>query len=537
MRRGLVAGITLFVLGLSPLDPATAVAAPPRRQVVAILPPVAEGDAAALALVVQARAQGLLVATGRYQELHAKSIVRAADREGLAPPALGTPNNAALLGRRLGADRVVYGTMAKKGDAWVLDAAALRGGKPDPRARSVSVKLGASLPDAVDQAAVALARLAAAPDQVTVAAPARHLTGSPEALAAYAGCYTTVIRQPVALETPVVLDEAAIKKAIDDCRAAVTADKGFDEAQAALGLALALSGQDAEAVQALAPLRGKAGYLPLYWLGRYWLVTRYQSADAGARVLRQAIERFPYFLLAYGLLAEHENAVHADAAALAAWRAYQAILPSSAFIRGRISHSLARMGKHDEALAEARAALASDPDNAEAKLELAGRQIDANQPAEAVALLEPLARTPGTRPEILLRLGYAYLRQGNSPEAVKWLDAAETNATRPEDWRTRARARLDRGMLLMKMGKTDEGQTLLASSAVGGLRNYIEAQPDDKLKQAVRDAEVAERGKKIEQYQIKLPRETSPFQVTGAGEVAPNSRPLPAPKNFEILRF
>lgn len=531
MNRGLVVGIALLVLNL----PTLAVAA--GREVVVVLPPAGDGDAAALALVIQARATSLLAATGRYQDLHAKAIFRTADREGLAPLALGTPDNAAVIGRRIGADRVIYGNLTKKGDAWVLDAAALRGGKDDPRAKPISVKLPAALPEAVDQAAVALARLAAAPDQVTIAAPKKHLTESPGALAAYARCHATVIRQPVTIETPVVLDEAAIKTAIDDCRAATAADKGFDEAQAALGLALALSGQDADAVQALAPLRGKETYLPLYWLGRYWLVTRYQSADAGAKLLRHAIEKFPYFLLAYAILAEHENTVHADAAALDAWRAALAILPKSPFVRGRISHSLARMGKNAEALAEARGALASDPDSAEAKLELAGREIDANQPAEAVALLEPLAQTPGTRAEILLRLGYAYLRQGKSVEAAKWFAAAETNASRPEDWRTRARARLDRGYLLVKMGRTDEGQVLLASSAQGGLRGYIDAQENEDLRRAVGEAEKAERGKKIEEYQITLPREASPFPINGAGEVAPNGRPLPAPKNFEILRF
>src|SRR5262249_30258534 len=164
-------------------------------------------------------------------------------------------------------------------------------------------------------------------------------------------------------------------------------------------------------------------------------------------------------------------------------------------VRDGISHSLARMGKHDEAIAEARAAATEAPDDREAQLELASRYIDAGRDAEAVGILAPLAASPGARAEVLLRLGYAYARQGDTTNAIKWLGQAETGAQKPSEWRTRARARLDRGVILIKAGRTDEGQALLVSASRGGLGGYIEAQKDAELKRMVKDAELAQRDK------------------------------------------
>src|SRR5262249_21621718 len=164
------------------------------------------------------------------------------------------------------------------------------------------------------------------------------------------------------------------------------------------------------AVERLAATKEGAGYLPLYWLARYWLVTRYESPKAGGIGLRAALDKHPYMLVARGLLAQHESAIHDDAAALAAWRDYQKELPKSAFVRGGISHSLARLGKHAEAIAEAKGAVADAPDDHEAKLELGSRYIDAGKYPSAVAVLKPLAETPKARAEVMLRLGWAYAR-------------------------------------------------------------------------------------------------------------------------------
>jgi tetratricopeptide (TPR) repeat protein len=523
MVRGLAFG---FLLGLC----STAAAAPkaPSRRVVVILPPAAGAEDADLALAMQTRAAALLVRAGGFQDVHVKQILRVAEREALSRAFLATADGAALIGRRFGAERVIYATLARQADGWLLTAAASPGGAES------RVKLPAAPVRAFHEGALALARLAAGGASL---GPGRPATASSEAVTAYAHCYGTVVEQPLLVDTPMVVDEDKLKQAIAACRAAVAADPQFQDALAALGMALALSGQDDDAVQVLAQVHENGAYVPLYWLARYWLVTRYQSAETGATALKKAIERHPYFLLARGYLAQHESTLHHDAAALAAWRAYQGELPHSAFVRGGASHSLARLGRNDEAIGEARAAAAGAPDNPEAKLTLASRLIDAGRDGEAIVLLGPLASMPGMRGETLLRLGFAYARQGDAATAEQWLDKAENAAQRPEEWRTRARARLDRAVLLIKAGRTEEGQALLVSAKRGGLASYIDAQKNEELRRMVKDAEIAQRDKKILEFTIKVPAETSPFLIDPSGELNPPSRPPPAPKMFEVLRF
>jgi tetratricopeptide (TPR) repeat protein len=508
--------------------PATAAGA--RRAavvVVVILPPAAEADDDGLSLVMQARAAALLVRAGGFVEVHAKQILRVAEREGLSRAELGTAEGAAIVARRFGAERVVRATLARQaGGGWLLTAEA----SPTARTR---IKLAADAARAVDAGALALARLAAGG---TVAA-GKPASASGKAVAAYARCYGTVVEQPLLVDTPMVLDDAKLTAAVADCRAAVAADPGYADAAAALGLALALSGKDDEAVETLARVKEGDGYLPLYWFARYWVVTRYQSPDVGTIALTKAIELHPYFLLARGYLAEHESALHHDAAALEAWRAYQKELPRSAYVRDGASRSLARLGRHDEAIAEAKGAVADHPDDTDAKLELASRYVDAKRDAEAIAILAPLAASPKARAETKLRLGFAYARQGDAASANKWLGEAETAAQRPDEWRTRARARLDRGVLLIKTGRTDEGQALLVSAERAGLARYIEKQKDEELLRLVKEAEVAQRDKKVLDFSIKIPTETSPFPLDGTGELDPPRRPPPAPKMFEVLRF
>ena len=517
---------------------ASLASAAPARRAVVILPPQAPADAEGLAFVMQSRASTLLVATGGYHDLHAKQILSVAGRERMAPGAMAAADGASLLARRLGAERVVFGRLARHGAGWTLRASVVTDAGKDAGASPITVQLPGSASRAVEEGALALARLAAAPDKVTVPPARAPLTTSDKAMASYLACYATIIRQSIVVEAPVVIEAAPLEKAVAACRAAVAADPKLMSARATLGLALALEGKDDEAVQALAEVKEGDGYLPFYWLGRYWLVTRYQSRDAGATALKKAIEKHPYFLLAYGYLAEHEHALHHDKAALEAWQAYREQLPKNNFIRGRISRSLARMGKHKEALAEARAAQADAKGDSEASLELASRHIDAGEPAEAITILEPLAEGPSARAELLLRLGYAYQLSGDMAAAEKMLRRAETAAARrPSDWRTRARARVDLARLLVQTGRDREGNDILVSTKRGGMGPFLEAQNDPKLTAMLERAEAESKGRKVEKMLFSPPTEASPFRVDGVGQPINEDNPPPAPKMFEVLRF
>src|SRR5262249_35932366 len=156
-----------------------------------------------------------------------------------------------------GAERTTYATLARQGDGWLLTAGAL----PEAQAGKLHVKLS-SQERVVREGALALARLAAGAG-VSIEA-GRASTPSNAAITAYARCYATLVEQPLVINAPVVLDQAKLKQAIESCRAATAADSQFQDAAAALGLALALAGQDADAIQTLARVKEGDGYLPFY---------------------------------------------------------------------------------------------------------------------------------------------------------------------------------------------------------------------------------------------------------------------------------
>src|SRR5262249_15117512 len=125
----------------------------------------------------------------------------------------------------------------------------------------------------------------------------------------YAACDARLIEQPVGIDNPFVLNDVELKKAIASCETAVKADPAFSAAWAALAFASALAGDDRRAVEALSNVKPDAGHVPNAAVARFWLVSRYQSAEAGVAVLKEAIAKEPGFLLARAYLAELYNAL------------------------------------------------------------------------------------------------------------------------------------------------------------------------------------------------------------------------------------
>src|SRR6478672_4666294 len=72
-----------------------------------IVPPSSDDEG----LLIQERAAQLLRATGKYDELHVKQIVRMAEHEGI-DLARVDPTHAQLIAKRLGAKRAVFSKLA-----------------------------------------------------------------------------------------------------------------------------------------------------------------------------------------------------------------------------------------------------------------------------------------------------------------------------------------------------------------------------------------------------------------------------------------
>jgi tetratricopeptide (TPR) repeat protein len=506
---------------------------------VAVLPPATKSPAAQeLAWLMQSKANAALAQTGKYADFHLKQVLGMAAEEGLPADALEGDELAAACARHLGAARVVHSRLEEAGGEWSLKITAV-----DPsskKALTETIKLPKGAAAQVDEGGLALARAVAKLEgknltlKAGTVAPA---TTSDEAMTRYAKCHAIVSRQPVGIENPAVLAEDELKAAAAACQAALAADAAFDPARAALGLTYAILGDDKKAVDALAPLKGET-YLPLYWVARFWLVTRYQSNDAGAAVLRDALAKYPGFLMARGYLGELLNVLDQQPAALEAWKAYLEVAPQSPFVTARVGKTLARMGKHDEAIAKTRAAVELDPLSTEMKVQLASRYIDAGKLTDAIATLDPLAKAGKVRPELLVRLAYAQLKSGAGAAAQPLLEDALARATAPSDWRTRGRAHYDLALLYARKKQDDQAQAHLDAAFSESYRPK-ELEPELK-KVAIRAQVTKPVGDPISPPSLTpklLPKETSPFTLDPTGGIDAKAAKPPPPQGFEILKF
>jgi tetratricopeptide (TPR) repeat protein len=381
-------------------------------------------------------------------------------------------------------------------------------------------------------------------DEVTgFKSPPAAGTKSDPAMQAFSHCYATVVRQPMGIENPALLDAADLEIAIGQCKAALAADPKFASASAALGLAYAIVGNDAEGVKALAPLKGADLDQPLYWIARFWEVTRYQSNDAGEALLREAISRRPGFLLARAYLGELLDTLGKHDKAEVAWREYLAVAPGDPFVMGRLGKTLARLNKHPEALAITQKALDLEPKSREMRLQLASRQIDAGKIDDALPLLTALAEAPEARGEAMLRLGWAYWLKGSPELAQPWFDKALAHARSPGEWRTRGRAHYDLALVYAKKNNAEKTEAALKASTLTG---YKVKDLDPSLAKAALKLE------KLELSQVEgkdggparkkdpapiIPREVSLFPIDKFGEVQPEaSKPKP-PEGFVVVHF
>jgi tetratricopeptide (TPR) repeat protein len=498
------------------------------QPVVAVAPPSADTPALAEAgLLMQAQVSTYLQGNG-YHELHAKQILRALELHGLDLRALADAKVAERARSLLGAPLFVYAQMTAK-------SIVVRGLGDAGAIAAEETPLPPSLAAMVDAGALAMARFVA---RAAKREPPKKLgatTASEAALAAYGSCYAVLIRQPISVDSPAVLSAPELIRAVKACRASLAADPNYDAARAALGLALAIAGEDGEAVKALVAVHADREYLPLYWLGRYWLVTRYQSPENGVMALQQALKQHPGLLLVRGYLADHLMVTGRSADALEVWRAYSAELPKNAYLRGRISAALARLGRNDEAIAAAKEALAIDRTDRDAVLELGSRQLDAGKRDEAIATLQAAA-DGNSRAELLLRLGWAYFENGDLVRAEQLLHRAEEKATLPSEWRTRARARADLARIADARHDPAAVEANMRRALDEGAGPYLRGQRDRRLQELVTAVEKSPRMLAFKP-RIVPPTEVSPFHLDPAGEVDLHGHPKSPPSQFDLLRF
>lgn len=513
------------------LSGAAALAAP-RTPVVAFLPPTSsDASLQQLALLLEARASEVVEETNKVSQLHLKQTLRAIQEEGFTGD-LMDPKIADALRQAIGADRAVAFSLAPSGDGLLLSGVMVEGKKPKPFTTKLPKGWIAALEVGAPALAKALLPGIALPRKIT----AQPSSTNEEALQQLGACYPVVMRQPLSVDTPSLLELSELERAAAACQKAVELDPTLRFARATGALAQAIIGSDTAATQSLASLGDAEDNLEIYTLARFWMLTRFQSNEAGVAFLSAVAKKHPGELIARSYLGETQFAIGAWADAEKTFNDYVALVPSSAWAWGRLSKAQARRARHDEAVLAAKKGFALSPTSPEARLELGSRLIDAGKPAEAIEILEPLSRAIPARGEHLLRLGWAHWLNAAPEAAQAYFQRALDVATSPGEWRTRGRASYDLALVEAKKGRKDAAKAALKASLATG---YKLREIDPSLVALLRELE---RGELVKDAGVAprpafLPREASLFPVDKFGDPDPTAKKPPPPEGLVLFRF
>jgi tetratricopeptide (TPR) repeat protein len=510
---------------------ALSAAAAPRAPVVALVP---LGDTSEelrpLGLLAAARASESLAGAS---EVHLQQTLRALSDEGLALEAGTTPTAIATAAKQLGAERVVTFRIVDSPASPSLAMELVITMGAQRRTRRVS--LGTTWTQAVDRGSRALveAALGFSPK----APSAQPTSDSEEALEAAGRCYSVVLRQPLAISLPAPVDSAELEGAMEACQEALAIDPSFDFAAATLALAQVLVGADERASRTLASLTDGGQRLLPAVLARFWLLTRYQSNEAGAAFLDEYLGRRPGALLARATLGESQAMAGADARAETVFRASLKLAPSSSWAWAQLSRVLAHRGRAREAVSAARRGLELAPASRAARLELGQRLLDAGQPAAAREQLRPLADRRPLRGEDVLQLGIAAWRLGQTEAAATYFERALDAAGTDAEWRTRARAFYQLALLEAKRGRPGAARVALRASLRAGLRVR---EMDPLLADAAREIDRSDSGGLLDGGRDSAPsgspREASLYPLDPFGEPDPAAPKPPPPEGMAFYR-
>lgn len=505
-----------------------------RRPVIALMPPTAtDDDLRGLGMMMIARASELIELSNKYSELHVKQVLAMADAEGLSPTQLSDDLVASQVRTFLGADRLVTVSLTSDAKGINLSGTVIDRMKGTP----FRTKLAVTWPEALAKGSEAIARAVFMTAKVPLPATfkAQPESKSPEAVRALAECYAVVIRQPLGIDNPAVLDGKELDAASALCEKALKNDKDLKFAGAVLSLARAIVGDHQGAASALSSLGTGDDMVEPYTLARFWMVTRFQSSEDGLSSLKDVLNRHPGELIALNYLADTLGVLGNWSAAESAWKDYLTRVPASPFGYGRLSKALARQGKHPEAIAAAKKALELAPQSRVARLELGSRYIDANKADDAIAIMSEL---PEVRGEQALRLGWAHWLKGSVDTAATLFEKALDTAKSAGEWRTRGRAHYNLALVEAKRGKADLAKTELRASMQIGYKLTTVDPSLEKLAKEVEREDLAKAAPDAgAKKSVMLPSESSlvPFDPSGNPDLARSKDS--APPGFVIYKF
>jgi tetratricopeptide (TPR) repeat protein len=143
---------------------------------------------------------------------------------------------------------------------------------------------------------------------------------------------------------------------------------------------------------------------------------------------------------------------------------------------------LARLKRFPESIRVTREALALNPTSPYLLAELAARQIDAGDLPAARETLEGALNAMSTpRADVLVRLGYVYLREGNPKKAIELSQRGLSAAFSPRDRRLRGYAHLNLARAHGHRGDLDAAFGHIEAAQRHGVSVLLEIEADPML--------------------------------------------------------
>jgi tetratricopeptide (TPR) repeat protein len=427
------------------------------QAVVLVVPPAPRGDAPDWASFGVAEVMTDLVSQSPAATwISLKQLDAVLRRRDLRISEVSDPEVALPLARTVGATDAVVGDLRRVGNRYYLTvkriAVATHKAVRSFRAQGTEAELPA---------------MSAAAARALLEAAAPPMVRDGRAFEAMSRCGLGLVRHPLrpdAGTVPPLEDHAAVE---GQCGRALLIDPKLGYARAAMAVLLALKGRTSRALEE-ALLARTNRFVALAWLAESFAARKAKDGAGARRALEDAVRARPGFLHALGYLAEDRMEQQDYTGALAVWDRYLARAPEHPFALGQKGHTLARLGRISEALAITRHALEIDPGNAELLIELASRQIDADEQREAEKTLRRALQIYPPRPLAKLRLGYLYLIQKRASDAALILNAAATEAWREDEAPTRGLIFADLARVAGLLGKVDEAVAYLDASRAEG---------------------------------------------------------------------
>ncbi len=507
-------------------------AAQSRKAVVAFAPPASDSvELQQLGLLIEARASELIEKKGTVLEFHLSEMLRLLGSENVSGTMLTAAQTEGLR-QRAGVDRLVSFGLTRQNNQLLLSGFFSEDGQQRPLSLTLSTQWSKALEDGSGFLAKTLLKTTTFSGN----ASAQPQSSNEEALRALGACYQVVVRQPLSADAPAPLEVDEMKRAASFCQTAMQLDQKLHFAYALEALAQAFLGSDATAVDALKSLSAADDVLEPYTLAQFWLLTRYQSNEAGIAFLQAMAVKHPQELMLKFLLGDAQHTQRRFNDAVATWKSVLKAMPRSPTAWGRLSRVHAAVGQHLAAVDAASKALTFAPEDEHVRLELGNRLIDAGRLDEAKSVLLVATGKRSAPVELLLRLAWVHWLQGDLAQAQTLYTRARDSSTAATAWRFRGRALYGIALVEAKRGNKEAAKTAFAASLATGFRVKTLERP---LRDAVDEASKNVPGGARPDAGMDLPhpKEVSLFPFDAFGDAQVDAPKSPAPEGIILFRF